>query len=172
MKRLMMLGLGMTLLAVSACTSTDESHYWQRSDPNSALYLTGVKAQQALEQDIAYCVHNIIELTQLSDVRGNVPASFRTLGGYDQAQATRELNGLPRWDIPEYIKDLRVDHTNYHDFDGCMRYKGWNRVDYVGPADKFRSKEIYDDTANYSVRPKHPQAETYNKQMDALHKPR
>ncbi len=164
--------LGASLLALSACSSNGEYHYWQRTDPNSALYLTGVKAQQSLEQDISYCVHSIIELTKLSDVRGNVPASFQSLGGYDQRQAMDEMSNLPRWDIPEYIKDLRVDHTEYHDFDGCMEYKGWRRVRYVAPHDEFRSKEIYDDTGNYSVRPKDARHETFDKQMKALHAPR
>lgn len=167
------LALGMVaVLAVAACSSPKQNHYWQRTDPNSALYLTGVKAQQTLEQDIASCVHNIIELTQLADVRNNVPAISPTLGNYDQAKATRELQGLPRWDVPEYIRDLRVDHTNYHDFDGCMRYMGWQRVSYVGPEEMFRSKEIYDDTGNYSVRPQGLHQDSVNKQMQDLHKPR
>jgi len=160
--------IGVSLLALTACASDNENHYWQRSDPNSAIYLTGVKSQQMLEQDISECVHEVIELTKLSDVRGKVPGTFQPLGSYDQKQATQEMSKLPRWDVPEYIRDLRVDHSDFHDFDGCMAYKGWRRVTYVAPADMARSKEIYDDTADYSVRPKNPRTEAYNREEGAL----
>ena len=145
MKKICMIGV--SVLALSGCAMDNEQHYWQRTDPNSAIYLTGVKAQQTLEQDISSCVHEIIELTKLADVRGKVPDAFQHLGEYDQKQATSDMARLPRWDVPEYIKDLRVDHSDYHDFDGCMAYNGWRRVRYVGPAAEFRSQEIYDDTA-------------------------
>lgn len=170
MKKFMVLGAG--LLALAACSTNSEYHYWQRTDPNSALYLTGVKAQQMLEQDISYCVYNIIELSKLSDVRGNVPSSFQALNNYDQKRAMQEMSNLPRWDVPEYIRNLRVDHTEYHDFDGCMDYKGWRRVRYVAPKDEMRSKEIYKDTGNYSVRPKVAGQREYNDQMKELHAPR
>lgn len=166
MKKFWMIGL--SVLALTACSS-DEQHYWQRTDPNSALYLTGVKAQQQLEQDISECVHTIIELTKLSDVRGKVPPSYQPLGKYDQKQATQDMSRLPRWETPEYIRDLRVDHSDYHDFDGCMDYKGWTRVKYVGPEAAWRSKEIYDDTANYSVRPVNARAKSVDNEMKALH---
>lgn len=154
--------LALAALALSGCADK-ERHYWQRSDPNSAIYLTGVKAQQSLEQDISECVHEIIELTKLADVRGQTPANAQLLGRYDQKQATDEMSNLPRWDVPEYIRDLRVDHTEFHDFDGCMAYKGWNRVYYVGPEAAFRSREIYDATSEYSVRPQRPTGTRYER---------
>jgi hypothetical protein len=166
MKKLVIIGVSM--LALSGCAS-NERHYWQKTDPNTALYLTGVKAQQTLEQDISECVHTIIELTQLEDKRSNAGQS---LGDYDQKQATDEMSRLPLWDVPEYVRALRVDHTDFHDFDGCMAYKGWTRVKYVGPAAEMRSKEVYDDTANYSVRPKNPGAASTERQMKDLHKDR
>lgn len=156
------------VLALSACADK-EYHYWQKADPSDALYLQGVKAQQMLEQDISYCVHTVIELTKLADVRADVPAPYQPLGSYDQKQATDEMSRLPGWDVPEYIRDLRVDHTDFHDFDGCMRYKGWERVKYVGPDAELHANRVYKDTANYSVRPKNPATENYNKQMKALH---
>jgi hypothetical protein len=169
MKKILLLGVCLTLL--SGCAD-NEKHFWQRTDPNSAIYLTGVKAQQALEQDISECVHTIIELAKLDDVRRQVPSGADRLGSYDQKQATDDMSKLPLWDVPEYIRALRVDHTDFHDFDGCMEYKGWTRVRYVGPADEIRSKEIYDDTANYSVRPKNPMTDMQNSQMNELHKDR
>lgn len=170
MKKLMVIGTA--ALALAACSTSNEYHYWQRNDPNSALYLTGVKAQQVLEQDISYCVHSVIELTKLADVRGKVPSSFQTLSGYDQMNAEAGMSNLPRWDVPEHIRNLRVDHTEYHDFDGCMSYKGWQRVRYVAPKAEFRAKEIYRDTGNYSVRPHNTGQTEYNDQMKDLHKPR
>ncbi|MDB5478274.1 MAG: putative lipoprotein [Alphaproteobacteria bacterium] len=170
MKKLVLFGIA--LLAMTSCSTNKEYHYWQKSDPNTAIYLTGVKAQQTLEQDISECVHEIIELSKLSDVRGKVPETFQTLGSYDQKEATEAMARLPHWDVPEYILDLRVDHTEFHDFDGCMAYRGWKRVKYVGPEAEFRSKEIYDDTANYSVRPKSPVGESYDREMKALHEER
>lgn len=168
MKKFLLIGL--SLLALSGCADP-ERHYWQKTDPNTAIYLTGVKAQQTLEQDISECVHLIIELTKLSDTRGQVPSYNQTLGTYDQKQASAEMSRLPLWDVPEYIRDLRVDHSEFHDFDGCMAWKGWNRVRYVGPSAEMRSKEVYDDTANYSVRPRNPLTQS-NSQMKELHEER
>lgn len=165
MKKFLIIGL--SALALGAC-ATKEYHYWQKVDPNTAIYLTGVKAQQTLEQDLSECVHTIIELTQLGNVRGQLGD---TLNGIDQRQLTEDMSRLPRWDVPEYILDLRVDHTEFQDFDGCMRYKGWKRVRYVGPEAEFRSKEIYDDTGSYSVRPFNTSPKA-NVQMDQLHQER
>lgn len=173
MKKILILAVSVLALGgtLTGCAN-NERHYWRRTDPNTALYLTGVKAQQTLEQDISECVHTIIELTQLDDVRRNVPSGSTTLGSHDQKEVTEEMSRLPLWDVPEYIRDLRVDHTEFQDFDGCMTYRGWDRVRYVGPEAEKRSKQVYDDTANYSVRPKNPANATANQQMEQLHKDR
>lgn len=168
MKKFLLICLSLVTLAGCA---DNERHYWQKTDPNTAIYLTGVKAQQTLEQDISECVHLIIELTKLGDTRGQVPSYVQPIGNYDQKQATDEMSRLPLWDVPEYIKDLRVDHSEFHDFDGCMAWKGWDRVRYVGPSSEMRSKEVYDDTANYSVRPRNPLANS-DTQMKQLHNDR
>lgn len=154
------------VVLLSGCSLNREYHYWQKRDPSSSLYLTGVKAQQTLEQDISECVHVVIELTKLADVRGKVPSVFQPLGSYDQKQATDEMSGLPRYDVPEYVRDLRVDHTDFQDFDGCMNFKGWQRVKYVDPDTERRANEIYDATADYSVRPKSPRSEAYMREMN------
>lgn len=155
-------------LAMTGCARHKEYHYWQKRDPSSALYLTGVKAQQMLEQDIAECVHVVIELTKLADVRGKVPEMFQPTGSFDQKEATDAMRGLPRWDVPEYIRDLRVDHTDFHDFDGCMASKGWDRVKYVTPEAERRANEIYDSTGYYSVRPVNAKDEAYQREMNSL----
>jgi hypothetical protein len=144
--------LAVSVLTLAACANK-EFHYWQKTDPSDALYLKGVKAQQMLEQDISVCVHSVIELTKLADVRTGTTAQMY---GKDQKQITDEMERLPAWDVPEYIRDLRVDHTDFHDFDGCMNYKGWERVKYVGPQPERRANRVYDATASYSVRPKNP----------------
>jgi hypothetical protein len=153
---------------VTACARQKEYHYWQKQDPSSSLYLTGVKAQQTLEQDIAECVHVVIELTKLGDVRGHVPAMMQPLGSYDQKEATQSMSKLPYWDVPEYIRDLRVDHTDFHDFDGCMAHKGWQRVKYVAPEAERRANQIYDDTGHYSVRPVNAKDAAYQREINSL----
>lgn len=165
-----LLVLACSVLALSACSSQREFHYWQKRDPSSALYLTGVKAQQMLEQDIGECVHVVIEMTKLADVRGKVPAPFQPMGSVDQKEVTDAMNGLPRWDVPEYIRDLRVDHTDYHDFDGCMNHKGWQRVKYVAPETERRANEVYDATGDYSIRPQNARDQAYEREMRAQDK--
>jgi hypothetical protein len=110
----------------------------------------------------------VIELTKLADVREEVPPTYQALGSYDQKQATEEMNSLPHWDVPEYIRNLRVDHTDFHDFDGCMKYKGWNRVKYVAPDTERRAHNVYDSTADYSVRPKNPLQAAHEREEKAL----
>ena len=126
--------------------------YWQRIDSAKGLYLRGPKAQQHLEQDLSTCVHTIVELAKLSGVREEIPDFFNPVSDVEQANVSEQLKALPRWDQPEYIQDLRVDHTNYHDFEGCMRYKGWRRVQYVHPDETRRANDIYKRTKKESVR--------------------
>lgn len=159
--------IGISLLALNGCANR-EYQYWQKTDPNTALYLTGVKAQQMLEQDIAYCVHEVIELTKLEDTREKIPPAYQELGHYDQTNAEQDMSRLPHWDVPEYIRNLRVDHTDFHDFDGCMAYKGWHRVKYVGPDAELHAHNVYDSTADYSVRPKNPLEAAHEREERAL----
>lgn len=136
---------------VTACANKDY-HYWQKIDPTTAIYLTGPKAQQMLEQDIGQCTHEIIEMDKLAIVRegGGEPGFFhKNINQKAQAEA---LSKLPAYDVPEYIRDLRVDHKDFHDFDGCMRHSGWERVKYVDPQAEFRAKAIYNSTGEYSTR--------------------
>jgi hypothetical protein len=141
----------MASLAVIACSTNKEYHYWQKTDPTTAIYLTGPKAQQMLEQDISKCVHEIIELDKLASVReGGGQASFFKKNISQKAHA-ESLSNLPAYDIPEYIRDLRVEHKDFHDFDGCMRHSGWERVKYVDPKAELRAKSVYNSTGEYST---------------------
>jgi hypothetical protein len=137
-------------LGAIACSTNKDFHYWQKIDPTSAIYLTGPKAQQMLEQDISKCVHEIIELDKLAAVReGGGKASFFKKNISQKAHA-EALSNLPAYDIPEYIRDLRVEHKDFHDFDGCMRHNGWERVKYVDPKQELRAKSVYNSTGEYN----------------------
>lgn len=141
------------LLALSACSANKEYHYWQQKDPTSAIYLSGPKAQQMLEEDIAECVHEIIELDKLQVVRDGKGRAPTLAHNYSQKAEAEKLSKLPGYDVPEYIRSLRVEHKNFQDFDGCMRYNGWERVKYVSPETEARSRAIYERPADYETRP-------------------
>lgn len=140
-------------LAVTACAQHKDYHYWQKTDSASALYLTGPKAQQVLEQDISTCVHEIVELAKLANVREGSVSSLKKENTVDHPELAQEMANLPSWETPEYIRDLRVDHSDYHDFDSCMASKGWTRVKYVHPKTEHVAKTTYETTAEYSARP-------------------
>jgi hypothetical protein len=146
MPKLVQLTMLCAVLALGACAA-HEYHYWQKSDPQTALYLTGPKAQQMLEQDIAQCVHEIIELSKLEGVRTRGAAMGGRIGG-SQMATDQAMSNLPQWDVPEYIRNLRVEHSDYHDFDGCMRSKGWERVKYVYPDQEVNAKNVYRNMGN------------------------
>lgn len=97
--------------------------YWQRSDDVSALYMTGPKAQHLLNKDIAACVAETRELVRL--------------GSIGQAQAPSGVGMDPSmrqgWQSPTRDGPLYTEYTDFQDFDGCMKTKGWSRVDYVRP---------------------------------------
>lgn len=118
------------VIIISGCTVKHKptgEDYWQRIEDASALYLTGPKAQQILEQNIAGCVREIDELVYLEAVREDTPPETRNeyLRALDAAEPTAH------WDSPSHLRDLRIDHTDFHDFDSCMNFKGWERVAYV-----------------------------------------
>lgn len=138
---MVLIGLGMALAACS--TGPTEFHYWQKTDAKTALYLTGPKAQQMLEEDIALCVHQIIELTKIEEIRDGVPPIMSELDGIEQGKVTTAMDSLPTWETPERIKDLRVNHSDFHDFEGCMREQGWERVKYVFPGQEEHAKKVY-----------------------------
>jgi hypothetical protein len=138
-------------LAVIACSTNKDYHYWQKIDPTTAIYLTGPKAQQMLEQDISKCVHEIIELDKLAAVRENGGQAGFFKKNISQKAHAEALSNLPAYDIPEYIRDLRVEHKDFHDFEGCMRHNGWERVKYVDPQKELRAKGVYNITGEYNT---------------------
>jgi hypothetical protein len=145
---LTVVGLMLAGLLTAGCAQK-EYHYWQKSDPTTAIYLTGPKAQAMLEQDIAGCVHEIIELDKLETVRENGGKAPLLADNLSQKAEAESLSKLPGYDVPDYIRSLRVEHKDFHDFDGCMHFKGWERVKYVSPETEVRAHEIYNWTGDY-----------------------
>ena len=47
--------------------------YWQRIEDRSAMWMTGPKAQQELDQNIASCVREVDELVRLDALRETTP---------------------------------------------------------------------------------------------------
>lgn len=119
----------LTAVLATGCTPKRNmaDAYWQRIEMHSALYLTGPKAQQQLEQNIAGCVREIDELVELEALRETTPPE--THSAYHKA--LKESGDLAYFETPARYKDMRIDHSDFHDFESCMRHKGWERVQYV-----------------------------------------
>ena len=128
-KFLPVLAVGSLLLA-TACTPVKPptgAEYWQRVDADSALYMTGPKAQQILDQNIATCVREIDELVRLDAVRRTTPPDTHS----EYHRALKASGDLAYYDTPVRDGKLKVDHKDFHDFESCMRSKGWERVKYI-----------------------------------------
>ncbi len=101
----------------------ERADYWQRADTVSAQYMVGPKAQHQLNKDIAACVAEVRELVRLGSVRkASAPPSI-----------AMDPPLRAGWYSPTRDGPLYTEYTDYQDFDGCMRSKGWERVDYVRP---------------------------------------
>lgn len=147
MNKLSILSLSLVLIAgLTACSpyyAKKKANYWQRVDARSALYMQGAKAQQSLEQDMASCVVEIEELVRLGAVRKSLPEG-EDQGAYDIPEQKTD----PYWNVPQRFGHRYVDHSQYHDFDSCMRYKGWRRVSYNDPATIDLSLDTYKKLQN------------------------
>lgn len=133
------------LAACSSTTSTsrptekqirEHADYWQRAETTSALYLTGPKAQYVLNGDIASCVAEVKELVRLGSIRDAEPP--RNIGMEP---------GLARgWTSPTRNGPLYTEYRDFSDFDGCMRSKGWERTNFVRPAQANAAASNYSQT--------------------------
>lgn len=136
--------------------------YWQRVSTASAIYTRGPKAQQILNRDIARCVVELRELERLGAVKDAIPEYAE---GLVLSEAEAEL---AKWDTPERDEHLFAEHSDYHDFEGCMLAKGWERIKYV-PFDV--AKEAQKNYLRSSVRYKTRYPENkpgYNANFDQL----
>ena len=138
--------LSFSTLAVAACQvppKLEKAQYWQRKSASSALYLRGPKAQQTLHKDIADCVTEIDELERLAPLREAIPADTNA----GQVRDPNSPEGrLAKWDTPKRDGYLYSEHFNYTDFEGCMDYKGWERVENLPYDQATTARENYLDT--------------------------
>lgn len=106
-------------------STTENGHYWQRVSTSDQIYMQGTKAQQILDRDIGRCVVELREYEKLGIVRDaiSMDPKGRVLGPDQKAMA--------RQDSPDRNGDLLNEHLPYTDFEQCMRYKGWERIQYV-----------------------------------------
>jgi len=119
--------------------------YWQRVEDNSALYLTGPKAQQELHENIALCVHEIDEMVELDALRGTMPPDTHS----EYGRALNASGDLAYYDTPTRYSDKKVAHSDFHDFESCMRYKGWERVVYTRYQAAAKARNTYRETKQY-----------------------
>lgn len=130
------------IVTVSACESTkqtsfeQESDFWERTDNVSLLYLRGPKAQTQLHKDIASCVAEVKELSRLGTIdNARPPANIRMNQGLAE-----------NWQSPKRDGALYNEYADFHDFEGCMNYKGWKRVSYVRPEQIDQAQQTYKTT--------------------------
>ncbi len=138
-----------SVCALAACSSypeLEDAQYWQRKNSTSALYLQGPKAQQTLHQDIAACVNSINELQRVVPMRKAIPADAVNNRVPDSNSAEGRMAA---WDTPKRDGYLRAEHSDYHDFETCMDYKGWERVAYLPYAAADRAREEYLENMGY-----------------------
>jgi len=129
-------------LTLGAC-STDpvmpdmsNAHYWQRAETSSSVWQRGPKAQQTLHRDISRCTAEIRELQRLGAIRAQMPADPKNPGP------------LGKWETPERDGYLYAEHSDYHDFETCMQFAGWERVEYLPYDVATQARETYIDTIN------------------------
>lgn len=130
-------------LLLSACTGPvnpeevrQHGAYWQRTDGVSAMYLRGPKAQHQLNQDIASCVAETRELMRLGSIREASPPDDLARTGVMRTN----------YDTPHYDGPLHTEYLEFHDFESCMVYKGWERIDYVAPIRAERAANNFSET--------------------------
>lgn len=141
-------------LSLSACgTDMNEEfeqngRYWQRIGTTDAIYQQGPKAQQILFQDMANCTAVVNEMERMGAIKESVPAET-----WDK-DANKIVPGSPEsrmgsWDTPERDGYMRTEMYDFHDFEGCMNNKGWERVKYVNYKTEERARDTYLETIGY-----------------------
>jgi len=138
----MLAGCGMH--AVNTHDLETESHFWQRANASDAIYQRGPKAQQMLHRDISRCVTELRELENLGSIRYNTPGNTNRDGSIPNPNSPQ--GQLAQWDTPSRDGFLHYEHMPYHDFETCMTYRGWERLDHVPYDVAKESREVYIDT--------------------------
>ncbi|MCD8498373.1 MAG: hypothetical protein LRZ85_10115 [Alphaproteobacteria bacterium] len=133
----------LAVLILTACgTATPKrdmhkAQYWQRSSISDAAYQQGPKAQEMLNRDIANCVATLKEMERLGMVRNAIPAD--NMGRV----LDRDEEQYMAYDTPDRFGGLNLEAEDYHDFEGCMITKGWERTMFVPYSVAGRSREVY-----------------------------
>ncbi|MGQ0527261.1 MAG: hypothetical protein ACT4OY_04430 [Alphaproteobacteria bacterium] len=128
-----------TTLAFTACGTfqdkeIENGQYWQRISASDAAYQTGPKAQQMLNRDIGRCVTELRELERSGQIKDAIPTdrSGRVLNPDEMEMADH--------DTPTHEGALLMEQGDYHDFEGCMLNKGWERTKHV-PYDVYKTSQ-------------------------------
>lgn len=155
--------LGILLIIVAnGCTpppSLKTAHYWQRVDASSAIWMRGPKAQQKLHKDITGCVNELNELERLGTVRWAMPAD-------PYSDPVSPEGQMAQWETPERDGALYAEHSDYHDFETCMRAHGWQRVDMLPYNQAETAREYYRrNVVKYRHRSKHGE-----RSQDTIHR--
>ncbi|MCD8519944.1 MAG: hypothetical protein LRY57_01295 [Alphaproteobacteria bacterium] len=103
----------------------------------TAAYQQGPKAQEMLNRDIANCVATLKEMERLGMVRNAIPAD--NMGRV----LDRDEEQYMAYDTPDRFGGLNLEAEDYHDFEGCMITKGWERTMFVPYSVAGRSREVY-----------------------------
>ncbi len=114
-------------LLLTACSTydLDDGQYWERSNSSDMAYVTGPKAQQMLNRDIARCVTELRELERLGQIKNPIPVDS---GGRVLDPDERKM---AKHDVTDRDGYLLAEHQNYQDFESCMYAGGWRRTQYV-----------------------------------------
>ena len=141
-KRFAIISSCSAMLLATACTpgkeiNDIEGQYWQRANVSESTWLQGPKAQQSLNRDIARCVTELRELERLGAIKNGIPTDRH--GRVLDPDPTK----LDKWDTPSHDESLLIEHVDYHDFEGCMLDKGWERVKFVGFRQDLESRQNY-----------------------------
>lgn len=145
---------GVAVFGLAACDTmpkttaaqieTANGHYWQRAETSSAIWQRGPKAQQLLFKDIARCTGEVKELQRLGAIRAATPADPDHNGKVpDPNSAEGRMAG---WETPERDGYLLAEHSDYHDFETCMQFAGWERVQYLPYDTATEARENYVNT--------------------------
>jgi hypothetical protein len=116
------------LMMTASCSSMpdpDGAQYWQRKSVSDATYQQGPKAQQMLNRDIGRCVTELRELERLGSIKNAIPTD------HDGKVRDPDEKILSDNDTPDRDEKLLTELSDYHDFEGCMMAKGWERVKHV-----------------------------------------
>jgi len=153
MKKFSIITSLIAVAALSACSHSEpevnrmienNGQYWQRINVSSALYLRGPKAQQALNVDIAKCVNEINTLHRVGAIRNGFPAENLPDGSIPDKFTPEGQMAI--WNTPEHDGNRLYEHLDYHDFDSCMTYQGWERIKYIPYNVAENAKDVYYET--------------------------